>query len=183
MDLLTAIDTRVSAVRLAEPAPCSADVERILRSGVRAPDHGRLVPTRFVVFQGGALKRLGGAIADCHSRKNPDATNEQLKSERNKAFRAPVVIVIAARVDPEHKVPAIEQMHSVAAAVQNMFLTAHSLGYGAMWKTGDAAYDPHVNTSLGLEWDDQIIAFLYLGTTVGAPPIKPSSLDGVVTWA
>jgi nitroreductase len=182
MDLLTAIDSRSSAVRLTEPAPSQLDIERILQSGVRVPDHGKLAPARFVVLQGEGLKRLGDALADTFQRKTPEATPEQLEGERKKAQRAPVVIVVAARPNRDHKVPVLEQMSAVSAGVQNMFLTAHALGYGAMWKTGGAAYDPKVNLALGLQEDDQVIAFFYLGTSVGKPPVKPSTLDGVVSW-
>ena len=101
MDLLTAIDTRSSAVRLTEPAPSRSDIERILEAAVRAPDHGRLAPARFVVLQGPGLERLGEALAAAFQRKNPAATAEQVEAERKKARRAPVVIVIAARANRE----------------------------------------------------------------------------------
>lgn len=182
MDLLTAIDTRSSAVRLAEPGPTAADIERILQSGVRAPDHGRLAPTRFVVLRKEGLERLGEAMAQSLRRACPDASRERLDGERKKAFRAPLVIVVAARLNHEHKVPAPEQMSAVAAGVQNMFLTAHALGYGAMWKTGAAAYDAEVKTALGLAPADQIMAFLYLGAPTGRGPVKPTTLDSVVSW-
>jgi nitroreductase len=183
MDLLTAIDTRSSAVRLTEPAPSRSDIERILEAGVRAPDHGRLAPARFVVLQGAGLERLAEALVAAFQRKNPNATPEQLEAERKKARRAPVVIAVAARPRRDHKVPVIEQMSSVAAGVQNMFLTAHALGHGVMWKTGAAAYDPDVNTALGLLADDQIVAFLHLGTAVTKGPVRSTSLDGVVKWS
>jgi nitroreductase len=141
MDLLTAIDTRSSALRLADPTPCQSHLERIPQSGVRVPDHGLLAPARFVVLRAEGLERLGNALAQALKSKNPGATPEQLEAERKKALRAPVVLVVAARPKREHKVPVVEQMSSVSAGVQNMFLTAHALGYGAMWKTGGAACD------------------------------------------
>lgn len=182
MDLLTAIDTRSSAIRLADPPPSQSHLERILQSGVRVPDHGLLGAARFVVLRAEGLERLGNALAQALKIKTPGATPEQLEAERKKAYRAPVVIVVAARSNREHKVPVVEQMSSVSAGVQNMFLTAHALGYGAMWKTGGAAYDAAVNTALGLQPDDQIIAFLYLGTAVAKGPVKPATLEGVVSW-
>lgn len=182
MDLATAINTRSSAVKLSEPSPVREDIERILEAGTRVPDHGRLAPARFVVLQGDGPDRLGDALAAAFLKGNPGATPDQLAAEHKKALRAPVIIVVAARVNREHKVPPIEQMSAVAAGVQNMFLTAHSLGYGAMWKTGSPAYDQDVNTALGLLPDDQIIAFLYLGTLAAKGPIKSSTLDDVVKW-
>ena len=182
MDLFTAIDTRSSAVRLTEPVPAEKDIERILQSGVRAPDHGRLAPVRFTVLRSEGLTRFGDAVAESLLRRNPEATAEKLEIERKKTLRAPLIIAVAARLKREHKVPTLEQMSSVAAGVQNMFLTAHALGYGAMWKTGAAAYDPAVNTALGLDPDDQVIAFLYVGAPDARGPVKQSTLDGVVNW-
>jgi len=64
-------------------------------------------------------------------------------------------------------------------------LAAHALGYGAMWKTGEPAYDPSVKTALGLNADDEIMGFLYLGTNVGASSTqpRPAARDQVTVWA
>ena len=180
MDLFTAIDTRASAVRLDAPAPGPEQLDRILRSGVRAPDHGRLAPWRFVVLEGPAREVLGDAMAAALKRKVSDCSEALLDTERAKARRAPMVIAVAARVNREHKVPEIEQVMAVAAGVQNMMLSATASGYGAMWKTGDAAYDASVKQALGLEAGDHIVAFLYLGTAVAQGKARDPSLDGLV---
>jgi nitroreductase len=181
MDALEVIETRASAVRLEAPGPSPEHLERILKSAIRAPDHGRLNPWRFVVIEGAAREILADAMADLRKRNSPDATDEQLESERTKARRAPTIIVAAARIDRQHKVPEIEQTLAVAACVQNMFLSAHALGYGVMWKTGDAAYDPRVKTTLGLSADDNIVAFLYVGTALAkGRVVKTQDLDRFV---
>jgi nitroreductase len=182
MELAVAIDTRSSAIRLTAPAPARKEIERILEAGVRVPDHGRLAPSRFVVFCDSGLEKLADVMADSLLRKNPAATAEQQDAERKKAFRAPLIIVVAAHVNRTHKVPPEEQISAVVAGVQNMFLTAHSLGYGVMWKTGAPAYDPLLNESIGLSSDDQIVAFLYLGTIAAKGPLRPVTIEGVVTW-
>jgi nitroreductase len=182
MDALEAIETRTSAVKLETPGPSREDLDRILNSAIRAPDHGRLNPWRFVVIEGAAREILGNAMADLRKRNSPDATDEQLESERTKARRAPTIIVAAAKIDRQHKVPEIEQTLAVAACVQNMFLSAHALGYGVMWKTGDAAYDPMVKAALRLSADDHIVAFLYIGTAlVKGRQAKKIELDRFVT--
>jgi nitroreductase len=183
MDLSEAIDTRSSAIRLTEPAPVEPEIIRILEAGLRVPDHGRLAPARFVVFQGDGLERLADAMVASFLRKNPAASPEQSEMERKKVFRAPLIIAVAAHINREHKVPPAEQMSCVAAGVQNMFLTAHSMGYGVMWKTGAQAYDPLLNEAIGLYDDDQIIAFLYLGTIAAKGPVKSIALEDVVKWA
>lgn len=93
----------------------------------------------------------------------PDISELTLRAERDKALRAPVIIAVAARIQPG-KISHSDQLLAVAACVQNMFLAATDLGFGAMWKTGSAASDEGVKLAIGLDPDDQIIAFLYLGT-------------------
>jgi nitroreductase len=181
MDLLTGIESRTSASRLTTPGPKREDLERIIAAGVRAPDHGRLRPWRFVVLEGDARKVLADAMANLLSAKMPGATPDQLEAERNKPMRAPIIIVVAAH-PTKGKIPEIEQVLAVGAAVQNMMLAAHGLGYGAMWKTGGAAYDPAVKQALGLAPEDHIVALLYLGTIAAAGPLIPAPTDGVVRW-
>jgi nitroreductase len=182
MDLLTAIETRASAARIGEPAPTRAHLERILAAGSRPPDHGRLAPWRYVVLQGAAIDVLADAYVAIRRRQPPEPTPEQIDAARRKARRAPVIVVAAAHVTKGHKVPEIEQLLAVAAGVENMILAAHALGYGTMWKTGEAAYDADVKRSLGLEPDDHIVGFVYLGTTAAPGQARPGNLDHV-RWA
>jgi nitroreductase len=179
MDLLEGIQSRASAVKLGEPAPTREHLDIILRAGLRAPDHGRLKPWRFVVLEGDARSKLGDAMAALLQGKMPNATQAQLDAERGKVLRAPTIVVVAARIAPG-KIPEIEQVAAVAAGVQNMFLAANALGYGAMWKTGAAAYDAAVKTALGLQPEDHIVAFLYLGTTVTPGKVVPPVLEDAI---
>jgi nitroreductase len=181
VDLLSAIESRASALKLTEPGPTRVHLEQIMRAAVRAPDHGRLRPWRFVVLEGAARAKLGDEMARLSLAKFPQSTPEQLEGERRKALRAPTIIVAAARITPG-KIPEVEQIAAVAAGVENMVLVAQALGYGAMWKTGAAAYDAQAQAALGLTAQDRIVAFLYLGTTAIAGTASPASLDGIVTW-
>lgn len=179
MELLEGIQSRASALKLSAPGPTREHLDQILRAGIRAPDHGRLKPWRFVVLEGEARLRLAGAMADLFLRKAPQATQAQLDAERAKPMRAPTILIAAARIS-KGKIPEVEQIASVAAGVQNMFLAAHALGYGVMWKTGAAAYDPEVKTALGLLPDDHIVAMLYLGTIVTPGKIVPLPLENAL---
>lgn len=181
MELIEGIQSRTSALKLTEPAPSHADVERIIKAGIRAPDHGRLRPWRFVVLEGDARKHLGNAMADLLRQKLPDAPASQLEAEAAKPLRAPLIIAVGAKI-AKGKIPEIEQIAAVAAAIQNMCLAAHALGYGAMWKTGGAAYATSVKTMLGLTPDDHIVGFLYLGTNASPGPLIEAPADGVVRW-
>lgn len=181
MDVLSALEARCSARKLTEPAPSREHVEQILRAGANAPDHGRLRPWRFVVLNGEARNRFGDVMAEVLLAKAPQATQEQLAGERSKALRAPTIIAVAARII-RNKIPEIEQLLATGAAVENMFLAARELGYGAMWKTGDAAYSTRVKEHLGLASEDHIVAFLYIGTEGVAGSPTPVSLEGLVSW-
>jgi len=151
-------------------------------AGTRAPDHGKLAPWRFVVLEGEGRNALANAMAEMLRANKPDATEAQLAAEREKPLRAPTIIAVAAHLTRGHKVPEHEQVQAVAAAVQNMFLTAHALGHGAMWKTGIAARSAIVNRALGLEADDEVVAFLYLGKNATPGPVRATTLEGKVRW-
>lgn len=182
MELFTAIDSRASAIKLSEPAPSREQLERIIDAGARAPDHGKLAPWRFVVMGPEARRQLGETMAQGLLARDPGADAEQLQRERNKAGRAPCIIVVAARITRPHKVPEIEQVLAAGAAAQNMFLAAHALGYGAMWKTGGAAYSAAVKQLLGLQADDHIVALLYLGTASLPGTPRGALLNDRVQW-
>jgi nitroreductase len=181
MDLLTGIQSRTSALKLTAPGPTREHIEEIIRAGVRAPDHGRLRPWRFVVLESAGRAKLADAMAAMLQAKLPQATQEQLDAERRKPMRAPTIIVVAARISPG-KIPPAEQVGAATAAAQNMQLAAHALGYGAMWKTGAAAYDANVKTTLGLAPEDHIVAFLYLGTIATPGPLVTAPIEGTVSW-
>jgi nitroreductase len=182
MDLFAAIESRSSAIKLVAPGPSRADLERIMTAGARAPDHGKLAPWRFTVLEGEARTKLGEAMAEMLRAALPGASDTQLAAERDKPLRAPTIIAVAAHLTRGHKVPEHEQVHATAAAVQNMFLAAHALGYGAMWKTGAAVSAPSVKQLLGFDDDDEIVAFLYLGTNATPGPVRAASLEGKVRY-
>jgi nitroreductase len=185
MDALELLLTRESALKLDAPAPSDAELDTIFASAVRAPDHGRLRPWRFVVIDQDKREKFGELMAEAARRKEPNASEDLLNRERAKALRAPMIIVTAARVQRGHRIPEVEQIAAAAAATQNIMLAAHALGYGAMWKTGEPAYDAGVKAALGLSADDEIMGFLYVGTNTGgsSPAARPTAREQVSVWA
>jgi nitroreductase len=164
MELFDAVQTRSSAARLAEPGPTPEQLARLLEAAGRAPDHGRLKPWRFIVLENAAREAFTAAAAEAKRARLPAMTAEQLAAEREKLSRSPTIVVIGCAVNREQsKVPEIEQVVAVGAAAQNLFLAAHALGMGVMWKTGAAAYDPAVKATVGLRPDDHIVAIMHLG--------------------
>jgi nitroreductase len=178
MQAIDALLKRRSAKTLIEPAPDDGALELMFRSAVRAPDHGRLRPWRFIVIRGAGRERLGELLAEQLRRAQPSATSEALQREKQKAMRAPLIVVVAAVCNPSVKVPVIEQVLSAGAAAQNIMLAAYALGFNAMWKTGAPAYDESVKAALGLEQKDAIVGFLYVGSEAAAP-----GSTGLPSWA
>lgn len=168
MDVLTALRNRVSCPKLRDPGPSDEQLDEMFRCALRAPDHGLLRPWRYVVFRGDARHELGALFVEAERLRNPLATEEALQKLRNNPLRAPVVIACVAVTVPGHKVPVIEQVASMAAAVQNMQLAADALGYGAMWRTGPMADNAYVKARLGFAEKDEIVAWLYVGAVDGA---------------
>jgi len=191
MDTFEAILSRRSIGRLVEPGPAGADLDHILQAALAAPDHGELRPWKLVVLEGDAKDAFGAVLADAYVERcqmlGAAPTEGQLSKERTKLGRAPVVLVVAAVHRHSEKIPWEEQFAAAAAATQNALLAATALGYGSMWRTGDAAFDLHVKEALGLGPHDAIVGFLYLGTPADGsakparrPDLADPQFEGVV---
>jgi nitroreductase len=174
----------VSPFEFGEPAPDEAALHKIVAAAIRAPDHGRLRPWRFIAIRGEGRSRLGEVFAAALLRRDPAAGATLLEKERRKPLRAPLILVAVAQIVSNPKIPASEQVLSAGAAAQNILLASYALGFGAAWKTGDPAYDTGVKQALGLADSDEIVGFLYIGTPK-ATPEPPAPLDPakfVRTW-
>lgn len=184
MDALTTLRTRVSVPKLTVPAPSGDSLDAILESAMRAPDHGKLRPWRLHLIEGVGREKLGGLMADALRRRDPEAPPPLLEREAAKPLRAPLIVVVAAKVDAEHpKIPVIEQILAAGCAAQNIQLAAHALGFGCMWRTGAAARDPGLKAAFGLDEDDELVGFLYLGSVQEIPSMRPiETRDFVAKW-
>src|SRR5690348_13469140 len=110
MDAMKVLLERVSAVKLQEPGPSEDELNTILRTALRAPDHGRLRPWRFIVISKEKRERFGELMAGTLHARQPNATPEMLARERHKVLRAPLIVVVAAELKPSEKVPEVEQI-------------------------------------------------------------------------
>lgn len=182
MDAMTLLHERSSMGKLMAPAPDAEQLEAIYRAALRAPDHKELRPWRFIEFSGEGRERLGELFAEAEYREDPQVGDAALNAARKKPLRAPMVIAVVAKVAPEvPKVPKIEQVISAGCAAHAILLAAHAQGLGAMWRSGKYAFDPVVRKGLGLDDDDELIAFIYLGTLGGRhKPIPEHEIDGFV---
>ena len=161
MDALTALLTRKASPKLVEPAPSQNELSQIYQTALRAPDHAMLRTWRFIVIKGEARNKLGELFVEAMLPKTEKQKNKLLEAP----LRAPMIIVAVSAITEHSKVPAVEQISSVAAAVQNMSLAAHALGYASIWRTGAAAYSDDVKLGLDLKTSDEIVGLLYLGSS------------------
>jgi nitroreductase len=155
------------------PGPSPAEIETILTIASRVPDHGKLTPWRFIVFEGEARRAAGAAIAAAFRVKYPEAKPEHVEAERERLARAPLVVAVVSRAGPHVKIPEWEQVLSAGAAAMSLVLAAHALGYGANWITEWYAYDRGVLDALGLASHERIAGFIHIGRPPGPPEDRP----------
>jgi nitroreductase len=183
-DALKLLATRRSfkAGELAGPAPSAAEIDTLLTIASRVPDHGKLTPWRFIVFEGEARRSAGAAIAAAFRAKYPDAKPEHVEAEGTRLLRAPLVIAVVSRAAPHVKIPEWEQVLSAGAAAMSLVLAAHALGYGANWITEWYAYDRGALDALGLAPHERIAGFVHIGRPPGPPEDRPRPpLDEIAT--
>ena len=164
------------------PGPSPADLETILTIGARVPDHGKLAPWRFILFEGDARARAGDVIAGVFAKKNPQASAAEIEAEKKRLTDAPLVIGVVSFTRPHPKVPAWEQELSAGASAMNLVTAATALGFGACWLTGWAAFDRDVLDGLGLKPDEKLVGFIHIGNVVKAGEDRPRpALSDIVT--
>ncbi len=164
---------RTSNPRLTTPAPTPEQQELLFKAALRAPDHGQIRPWRFLVIEGQGLTELGELYAKALLEDNPDTSSEQLKRARNMPMRAPMIIVLIACLQEHPKVPEFEQIIAAGCAGHGILLAAQAMGLGAFWRSGDFCSNSVVARGLGLENNEKLIGFIYLGTPEQAAKAGP----------
>jgi nitroreductase len=118
------------------PAPDAATIETLLAIAARVPDHGKLAPWRFVLFEGDARARAGAVIEGLARADDPEMNADRLRVERERLTRAPLVVGVVSRAAPHFKIPEWEQVMSAGAVCMNLIVAATALGFGACWLRG-----------------------------------------------
>ncbi|MBX8555424.1 nitroreductase family protein [Pseudomonas cichorii] len=173
MEALDVLLNRVSVPRLVDPAPDAAQREILFGAALRSPDHGQLRPYRFITVEGPARERMGELLVEALQQGGGEITPQALDKARLGPLRAPLVVVVVARLQDHFKVPRKEQLITAGCAAHAVLLAAYAQGVGAVWRTGDLSYSPHVAKGFGLADDEEVIAFLYLGTPQNLPREAP----------
>lgn len=170
---------------LSGPGPTDAELLKILTTGVRVPDHKKLAPWRFIVFQGGARASAGEVFAKaCLAEEKEPPSPVRLETERQRFQRAPLVIAVVSNVKPKPGAPEWEQVLSAGALCYNVCLTANALGFATNWITEWIAYSPAVKTAFGLADSERFAGFLYVGraSEIPADRDRPVIADIVQRW-
>jgi nitroreductase len=159
--------------RLTAPGPDADQLARILDAAAHAPDHGQLLPWRFVRIPEAARAALGAAFADALLERDAAALPEQVQQARDKAFRAPLLLMLvvdAQRGDAE--VDLLERVLSAGCAVQNMLLSATALGFGSALTSGKALKSASLRHLFGLTANEHAICFISVGTVEHSKPAR-----------
>jgi nitroreductase len=183
IDLLLARRS-VSANSLGDPGPSGSELELMLRAASRVPDHKKLVPWRFLLFQGEARAEFGKVLAEVCRAEEKDPGAFRLETEAKRFMRAPLVIAVISRVVKNTAAPDWEQILSAGAACQNLIVAATALGYGAQWITEWYGYSPGIRRALGLADNERVAGFVYIGTPKETPEERerPALADIVAPW-
>jgi nitroreductase len=173
------------AALLTAPGPTPAELETILTCAARVPDHKKLVPWRFIVFEGEARAKFGEVLARTAAAEEKEPPSQvRLDAERGRLMRAPTVVCVVSRVVPSPGAPEIEQLLSCGAAAFNLCLAANTLGYGTCWITEWYSFSDTIHKVLGLAANERVAGFVYIGTD-SAPQEdreRPALADIVTRW-
>ena len=156
--------------KLLAPGPSAEQLALILTIGTRVPDHKKLAPWRFIVFEGPARARMGDIFAEaCRLEEKEPPSRMRLDVERGRFLRAPLVMAVISEIKPKPGAPEWEQVLSAGAACFQTCLAANALGFGTSWITEWIAYSPAVRAALQLTDSERVAGFIYMGTAVEKP--------------
>ncbi len=174
----------VPPIALAEPGPDPDELAKILAIAARVPDHGKLVPWRFIVFRGEGRTRAGEAIARVFRALNPNAEASRVEIERKRLSHAPVVVGLVSRAAPHVKIAEWEQQLSCGAVGMNLIVAANALGFSTTWLTEWFSYDRKAQAALGLAEHERSAGFIHIGraTATIEDRVRPVMADIVTEF-
>jgi len=173
--MIELLQTRRSAppATLAGPGPTPQERDLLLTIAARVPDHGKLVPFRFIVFEGDAREKAGTLIADVFAKTNPEADRARIETEKKRLALAPLVIAVVSRAAPHAKIPQWEQVLAAGAACMNLVIAANAMSFATAWITEWYAYDRAVMDRFGLGEAEKIVGFVHIGRHPGPREDRP----------
>jgi len=170
-----------SAKAMKGPGPNAEQLHRILAAGVRVPDHGKLAPWRFIIFEGDGRTRMGALLAEVAAGA-PDISPERLEQERARFLRAPTVVGVVSRLREQIPIPVWEQELSAGAVCMNIVTASHAMGFVANWITEWCAYHPKVLEKIGVRPTERIAGYIYIGQSAAQLEDRPRpAVDSITT--
>lgn len=171
---LIASRQNVSPKRLVEPGPNAAQLDRLFAAAAAAPDHGQLLPWRFVIVPQAKRGLLAEVFALALIDRDAGATLEQIESAREKAHRAPMLMLAVVRLVSEHEpeIPNVERMVSLGCAVQNLLLASNAMGFGSGLTSGQAMTSHRMRELFTLSDEETAICFVNVGTVSKRRPVR-----------
>lgn len=173
MDAIELLTQRSSMPKLTDPAPDQRALQLIQQAAVRVPDHQGLMPVQCQLFSGEQLIRLGQLFSKA-AHEEPRFSAQDRERAGQLPLRAPLIIVVSTRYQEHPKVPRYEQYATAACSCMAMQQMCFALGYGAIWRSGPYLESAMVKAGLGINPDDDLVGFLYIGTPTVPVPIKPA---------
>ncbi len=185
-DMLSLLKTRRSTVAKAmvPPGPSPEQTQELLEIAARVPDHGKLAPWRFLLFEGKARSEFGAALAARFQELHPETGEDLIAFEAARFERAPLVIGVVSKVTPDIKIPEWEQQLSAGAVCQNLLIAATAMGFAAQWLTEWYAFDDQIAQVLGLGADERIAGFVYVASRAGdlTERARPDLSERISHW-
>jgi len=167
--------TRTSAPiqDLQGPGPSEEEIQTMLRVASRVPDHGRLVPWRFILYRGDARVQVGEKLAALAEQREGPLNDGRRTQELTRFSRAPLVIGVVSSPKEHPKIPQWEMFLSGGAAAMNLVIAAGALGYGANWISNWYSDVEEGRAILGLAPHERVIGFIHIGSYSGTPFERP----------
>ena len=174
----------VRAADIVEPGPSESEINEMLEIASRVPDHGKLGPWRFLIFDGDSRQKFGELLRSQFAKTNPDSSEAILEREYSRFMRAPTIIGVISKVDPASRIPEWEQILSSGAVCQNLLVGASLMGFAAQWLTEWYAYDEVIAKSLGLIENERVSGFIYIGSATEKPTerARPDLQSRISKW-
>ena len=181
---LIALRRSASKRTLTAPGPDEDELNELLTVAARVPDHRRVAPWRFIVFEGDARDAFNARAVEIQKQEQPDATETMLADTACYFTRAPVVIAVISSPDVAHKTPVWEQELSAGALCQNLMLAANASGWAGCWLSEWIAFSDGINELLGLSTHERVAGYIYLGTSTALPQerLRPDISSKIFRW-
>lgn len=179
MDLKSYLSSRrtIPSAHLSAPGPDPQQCQDILTLASRTPDHGKLVPWRFILIEGSARQALGDL---CVARQKTLAQNDEriltdaeIEKTATTFTKAPLIVVLVSTAAAHPKIPLWEQELAAGAVGMNLLHASQALGFSAQWLSAWMAYDPDICARLGLSEQERIAGFFHIGTPLEGPVERP----------